>query len=93
MIDFAGMHGLDARSAAILREIVEEYVETGGPIGSRTLSQRLTPSLYSATTRTVMAALTQAGLRFSTHASAGRLPSEKGFRLFPAGLSQSRRLP
>ncbi|WP_029604751.1 heat-inducible transcriptional repressor HrcA [Kozakia baliensis] len=88
MIDFAGMHGLDARSAAILREIVEEYVETGGPIGSRTLSQRLTPSLSPATIRNVMADLTQAGLLFSPHVSAGRLPTEKGVRLFVDGLLQ-----
>jgi len=81
-------HGLDARSAAILQEIVEEYVETGEPIGSRTLSQRLKAGLSPATIRSVMAELTQAGLLFSPHVSAGRLPTEKGVRLFVDGLLQ-----
>lgn len=81
-------HGLDPRAAAILREIMEEYVETGAPIGSRTLSQRLTPMLSPATIRNVMADLTQAGLLFSPHVSAGRLPTEKGVRLFVDGLLQ-----
>jgi len=54
--------GLDARSAAVLREIVEQYVETGEPVGSRTLSRRLPMSLSPATIRNVMADLTEAGL-------------------------------
>src|SRR5580693_7061610 len=54
--------GLDARSAAVLREIVEQYVETGDPVGSRTLSRRLPISLSPATIRNVMADLTDAGL-------------------------------
>lgn len=81
-------HGLDARSAAVLREVVEQYVETGGPVGSRTLSQRLTPSLSPATIRSVMAELANAGLLFSPHTSAGRLPTDKGVRLFVDGLLQ-----
>ncbi|AQS87862.1 heat-inducible transcription repressor [Neoasaia chiangmaiensis NBRC 101099] len=89
MIDLNGLsHGLDSRAAAILREIVEQYVETGEPVGSRTLSQRLTPILSPATIRNVMADLTQAGLLFSPHVSAGRLPTEKGVRLFVDGLLQ-----
>lgn len=71
------LSGLDARSAAILREIVEQYVETGEPMGSRTLSQRLPLSLSPATIRNVMADLTDAGLLFSPHTSAGRLPTER----------------
>ena len=80
--------GLDARSAAILREIVEQYVETGDPVGSRTLSRRLPLSLSPATIRNIMADLTEAGLLFSPHTSAGRLPTEKGVRLFVDGLLQ-----
>ncbi|CAI9120998.1 heat-inducible transcriptional repressor HrcA [Brytella acorum] len=80
--------GLDPRAAAILREIVEQYVATGEPIGSRTLSQRLNPVLSPATIRNVMADLTHAGLLFSPHVSAGRLPTEKGVRLFVDGLLQ-----
>ena len=79
---------LDARSAAILREIVEQYVETGEPVGSRTLSRRLPLSLSPATIRNVMADLTEAGLLFAPHTSAGRLPTERGLRLFVDGLLQ-----
>ncbi len=80
--------GLDQRSAAILREIVEQYVETGDPVGSRTLSRRLPMPLSPATIRNVMADLTEAGLLFSPHTSAGRLPTDKGLRLFVDGLLQ-----
>lgn len=79
---------LDARSAAVLREIVEQYVETGEPVGSRTLSRRLPISLSPATIRNVMADLTDAGLLFAPHTSAGRLPTEQGLRLFVDGLLQ-----
>ncbi len=84
----AGPPGLDIRSAAILREIVEQYVETGEPVGSRTISRRLPMSLSPATIRNVMADLTEAGLLFSPHTSAGRLPTELGLRLFVDGLLQ-----
>ena len=77
---------LDARASAILREIVEQYVETGEPVGSRTLSRRLPLSLSAATIRNVMADLTDAGLLFAPHTSAGRLPTEQGLRLFVDGL-------
>ena len=79
---------LDARSAAVLREIVEQYVETGDPVGSRTLSRRLPIALSPATIRNVMADLTDAGLLFAPHTSAGRLPTERGLRLFVDGLLQ-----
>jgi heat-inducible transcriptional repressor len=79
---------LDARSAAVLREIVEQYVETGDPVGSRTLSRRLPMNLSPATIRNVMADLTDAGLLFAPHTSAGRLPTELGLRLFVDGLLQ-----
>ena len=77
---------LDPRSAAVLREIVEQYVETGEPVGSRTLSRRLPLALSPATIRNVMADLTDAGLLFAPHTSAGRLPTDLGLRLFVDGL-------
>jgi heat-inducible transcriptional repressor len=80
--------GLDPRAAAVLREIVEQYVETGEPVGSRTLSRRLPMALSPATIRNVMADLTEAGLLFAPHTSAGRLPTERGLRLFVDGLLQ-----
>ena len=79
---------LDTRASAVLREIVEQYVETGEPVGSRTLSRRLPISLSPATIRNVMADLTDAGLLFAPHTSAGRLPTEQGLRLFVDGLLQ-----
>jgi heat-inducible transcriptional repressor len=80
--------GLDHRSAAVLREIVEQYVETGEPVGSRTLSRLLPLNLSPATIRNVMADLTDAGLLFAPHTSAGRLPTDRGLRLFVDGLLQ-----
>ncbi len=85
--------GLDNRSAAVLREIVEQYVQTGEPVGSRTLSRRLPIALSPATIRNVMADLTDAGLLFAPHTSAGRLPTERGLRLFVDGLLQFGSLP
>ncbi len=79
---------LDARSAAVLREIVEQYVETGEPVGSRTLARRLPIALSPATIRNVMMDLTDAGLLFAPHTSAGRLPTDLGLRLFVDGLLQ-----
>ena len=85
--------GLDPRSAAVLREIVEQYVATGEPVGSRTLSRRLPVALSPATIRNVMSDLTDAGLLFAPHTSAGRLPTERGLRLFVDGLLQTGNLP
>ena len=70
----------------MLREIVEQYVATGEPVGSRTLARRLPMSLSPATIRNVMADLTDAGLLFAPHTSAGRLPTDQGLRLFVDGL-------
>ena len=77
---------INARSQEVLRHIVEAYVDTGGPIGSRTLSRRLNSSLSPATIRNVMADLEEAGLLYAPHASAGRMPTETGLRLFVDGL-------
>ncbi len=85
--------GLDDRSAAIFRELVETYVATGEPVGSRTLSRRLPQALSPATIRNVMADLEDAGLLFAPHTSAGRLPTERGLRLFVDGLLQFGALP
>lgn len=79
---------LDPRSVEIFRCIIEAYMETGEPIGSRTISQRLGFSLSAATIRHVMADLELSGLLFSPHTSAGRLPTEAGLRLFVDGLME-----
>ena len=85
----AAVPGLDPRAATVLREIVEQYVATGEPVGSRTLSRRLPMALSPATIRNVMSDLTDAGLLFSPHTSAGRLPTDRGLRLFVDGLLQT----
>lgn len=73
---------LDQRSRDIFRRIVEAYLETGEPVGSRNLSRMLPMSLSPASVRNVMADLELLGLIFSPHTSAGRLPTESGLRFF-----------
>ncbi len=83
---------LNERSREIFRLIVDGYVATGEPIGSRTLSRLLGQNLSPATIRNVMADLEEAGLLYSPHTSAGRLPTEAGLRLFVHGLLEVGRL-
>ena len=82
----SGVAELSERSREIFRHVVEAYVETGEPVGSRTLSRRLTSNLSPATIRNVMADLQDAGLLYAPHTSAGRLPTDAGLRLFVDGL-------
>lgn len=77
---------LNERSRAILRRIVETYLETGEPVGSRNLSRQLPITLSPASIRNVMSDLETAGLIFAPHTSAGRLPTQMGLRLFVDGL-------
>ncbi len=77
---------LSERSREVFRQIVEAYVETGEPVGSRTLSRRLPAALSPATIRNVMADLEDGGLLYAPHTSAGRMPTEAGMRLFVSGL-------
>ncbi len=77
---------LNERTRKIMRGIVEAYLETGEPVGSRTLVQRLGLNLSSASIRNVMADLEDAGLLYAPHTSAGRLPTERGLRIFVDGL-------
>lgn len=77
---------LDKRSREVFRHIVDAYVETGEPIGSKSLGKRLSTALSSATIRGVMADLESAGLLYAPHTSAGRLPTEAGLRLFVHGI-------
>lgn len=79
---------LNNRSLEIFKELVDTYVETGEPVGSRTLSRRLNVSLSPATIRNIMADLEEAGLLYAPHTSAGRLPTDKGLRFFINGLLQ-----
>jgi heat-inducible transcriptional repressor len=76
---------LDERAREIFRRIVESYLETGEPVGSRTLSKGGLP-LSPASIRNTMQDLTQLGLLGAPHVSAGRLPTHAGLRLFVDGL-------
>lgn len=79
---------LDARSRRIFRELVETYLNTGEPVGSRTLSKRPELELSPASIRNTMADLAASGLLTAPHASAGRMPTHAGLRLFVDGLLQ-----
>ncbi len=79
---------MNERSREVFRLIVDSYVETGEPVGSRTLSARLTQPLSSATIRAAMAELEALGLIYAPHTSAGRLPTEAGLRFFVSGLME-----
>jgi len=76
------LNKLSERSRAILRQIVESYLETGEPVGSRNLSRVLPMALSPASIRNVMSDLEQLGLIVAPHTSAGRLPTQLGLRLF-----------
>ncbi len=77
---------LNERSRAIFSEIVNSYLVSGEPTGSRTLSRRLLDPLSPATIRNVMSDLEDMGLLYAPHTSAGRLPTEMGLKLFVDGL-------
>lgn len=78
----SAMAELDARSREIFRRIVESYLATGEPLGSRNLSRIIPMTLSPASVRNVMADLEAAGLIYAPHTSAGRLPTETGLRFF-----------
>lgn len=73
---------LNARSREIFRRIVDTYLDTGEPVGSRNLSRVLPVSLSPASVRNVMSDLEALGLIYAPHTSAGRLPTELGLRFF-----------
>ena len=79
---------LNERSREIFRQIVESYLATGEPVGSRNLSRLLPISLSPASVRNVMSDLEQLGLIYAPHTSAGRLPTELGLRFFVDALMQ-----
>jgi heat-inducible transcriptional repressor len=73
---------LNERAQHLLRLLVENYIRDGQPVGSRTLSRDMGLQLSSATVRNVMADLEDLGLVTSPHTSAGRIPTDKGYRFF-----------
>jgi heat-inducible transcriptional repressor len=83
-----GLVQLDERSREIFRQIVESYLATGEPVGSRNLSRLLALPLSPASIRNVMSDLERAGLIYAPHTSAGRLPTEIGLRFFVDALME-----
>src|SRR5882672_7155138 len=79
---------LGLRPREVFRHLVEAYLTSGEPVGSRTISQRLPHSLSPASIRNTMADLEKMGLLYAPHTSAGRVPTEKGLRLFVDGMLQ-----
>lgn len=73
---------LDERKKKILQAIIRNYLETGEPVGSRTISKYTDLNLSSATIRNEMADLEELGYIIQPHTSAGRIPSDKGYRLY-----------
>ena len=77
-----GLKELNERSREIFKQIVESYLQTGAPVGSRNLSRQLPMTLSPASVRNVMADLEAMGLIYAPHASAGRMPTHAGLRMF-----------
>ena len=76
---------MTSRSMQVFKKVVETYLETGDPVGSRTLSRSLTEKISAATVRNVLQDLEILGLLGSTHVSSGRMPTQSGLRLFVDG--------
>lgn len=79
---------LDERKLVVLRAIVEEYMASQEPVGSKAIAEKHVKGVSSATIRNDMAALEEEGLIHAPHTSAGRMPTEKGYRLFVDRLSE-----
>ena len=81
---------LGDRKLKILHAIIQTYLETGEPVGSRTISKYTDLNLSSATIRNEMADLEEMGYIIQPHTSAGRIPSDKGYRLYVDMLMQEK---
>ena len=81
---------LDDRKLKILKAIIRNYLETGEPVGSRTISKDTDLKLSSATIRNEMSDLEEMGYILQPHTSAGRIPSDKGYRLYVDDLMEQK---
>ncbi len=84
---------LNQRAQTVLRHIIDSYMQAGQPVGSRRIAEMLGQDLSPATIRSVMAELEGAGLLYAPHTSAGRLPTQRGLRLYVDGLMEIGDLP
>ena len=76
------MEELDERKTKILKAVIRNYLDTGEPVGSRTISKYTDLNLSSATIRNEMSDLEDLGYIVSPHTSAGRIPTDKGYRFY-----------
>ena len=83
---------LDKRKAYILATVVYEYIATAEPVGSQALTQKYSLGISSATVRNVMAELEAGGYLIQPHTSAGRIPSDAGYRMYVDQLMQPEEL-
>jgi len=83
-----GPSPLDERSREILKSLIHLYICTGEPVGSETLARALNRSLSPATIRNVMADLERAGYLEHPHTSAGRMPTDEGYRVYVDSLRE-----
>src|SRR3990170_3413346 len=79
---------LSDRERQILEAVIESYVETAEPVGSRVLSRRFGLGVSPATIRNAMSDLEEKGFLFHPHTSAGRVPTDRAYRLYVDGLMQ-----
>ena len=81
---------LDERKLKILNAIIHNYLQTGEPVGSRTISKESDLNLSSATIRNEMADLEEMGYIIQPHTSSGRIPTDAGYRLYVDNLMKSK---
>lgn len=86
------LNQMNDRSREVFRRVVEGYLDSGGPVGSRTLTREMNEKVSAATIRNVMQDLEYLGLLDSPHVSAGRVPTQLGLRMFVDGLLEVREL-
>src|SRR5215467_7025168 len=85
-------HELSEREKEILKSVIKSYISSGKPVGSRFLSKRRKDNLSPATIRNIMADLEEAGYLVQPHTSAGRVPTDKGYRFYVDNLLDSTKL-
>ncbi len=83
---------LSSRDQEVLKAVVTDYISYGEPVGSRTISKKYIKNISPATIRNIMADLEELGYLYQPHASAGRIPTEKGLRLYIEFLMESRKI-
>ena len=84
---------MDERKLRILQAIIDDYILTGVPVGSRTISRKYETGLSSATIRNEMSDLEELGYLDQPHVSAGRVPSAKAYRLYVDSLMKAGKIP